>query len=124
MDVVTSLWQALLDGSWSIIGRYRREDRQVLVARKHDSTLMKARALTQRERQIVDRAGAGRSNKQIASEVGLSIGRVSGYLSCAMRKMGLRSRAELLLVAVTRGASHAPRAPSLSAFVNGPPDRP
>ena len=110
----STLWQCLLDGRWSIIGRYDRNARQVLVARENDPTLMKARALTDRERQIVDHAATGKSNKQIAYEVGLSIGSVSGYLSSALRKMGVSSRAELVVVAppreVTRGASRAPLA--------------
>ena len=93
-----ALWQGLLDGRWSIIGRYDREERQVLVARENDSALAKVRALTDRERRIIEEAATGRSNKQVAAEVGLSIGTVSGYLTSALRKMGLRSRAELIVV--------------------------
>lgn len=95
----SALWQGLLDGRWSIIGRYDRDDRQVLVARLNDAALTEARALTVRERQIVEHAAMGKSNKQVACEVGLSIGSVSGYLAGALRKMGLRSRAELVVVA-------------------------
>lgn len=94
-----ALWQGLLDGRWSIIGRYDRDERQVLVARLNDPMLTKARALTERERQLVEHAAMGQSNKQIAYATGLSVGSVSGYLSSAMRKMGLRSRAELIVVA-------------------------
>ena len=94
-----SLWQGLIDGRWSIVGRYDRHDRQVLVARENDATLTKSRALSDRERQIVEHASTGKSNKQIGCEVGLSVGSVSGYLTSALRKMGLRSRAELVVVA-------------------------
>ena len=95
----SALWQGLLDGRWTVIGRYHRAERQVLVARRNDPTLTKSRALTGRERQTVELAATGRSNKQIAYEVGLSAGSVSGYLASALRKMGLRSRTELVVLA-------------------------
>lgn len=102
------LWQGLLDGRWSIIGRYEQNERQVLVARLNDATLTKSRALTDRERALVEHAATGKSNKQIAYEARLSIGSVSGYLSSALRKMGLRSRAELIVVAPAVEASGSP----------------
>jgi DNA-binding CsgD family transcriptional regulator len=119
-----ALWHGLLDGRWSIVGRYEEDERQILVARRNDSPVTASRLLTERERQIVELAAAAKSNKQIAYDVGLSTGSVSGYLTTALRKMGIRARAELVVLvacgaaepgegSVRPGASRAP-------YVTGP----
>ncbi|MCO5952909.1 ATP-binding protein [Microbacterium yannicii] len=51
--------------------------------------------LSRREREVVGRAAAGRTNREIAAEMFLSPRTVETHMSNALRKLGLRSRDEL-----------------------------
>ncbi|WP_163632646.1 LuxR family transcriptional regulator [Microbacterium sp. B35-04] len=51
--------------------------------------------LSRREREVVGRAAAGRTNREIAAEMFLSQRTVESHMSNALRKLGLRSRDEL-----------------------------
>ena len=53
-------------------------------------------SLTVRERDIVGRAARGESNKVIAYELGLAPSTISGHLTKAAAKLGVRSRVELI----------------------------
>lgn len=65
--------------------------------------------LTERERQVLDFVLAGRLNKQIAAELGTSEKTVKFHRGNLMRKMGVRSVAELARwVADARGPGAAP----------------
>lgn len=57
--------------------------------------------LTPREREIAELVGAGRSNKVIAAEAGLSERTVKAHLNAIFRKTGIRNRVQLAL-AVSR----------------------
>jgi two-component system response regulator DesR len=59
--------------------------------------------LTDRERQILQRAGEGRSSTQIAAELHLSEGTVRNYLSEAIAKLGAANRTDAARIARTRG---------------------
>ncbi len=59
--------------------------------------------LTERERQILWRAGEGNSSQEIADELHLSEGTVRNYLSEAITKLGASNRVEAARVARTRG---------------------
>ena len=59
--------------------------------------------LTTREREVFERIVAGRLNKQIADELGISLRTVKGYRAQIMEKLGARSSAEL-----GKFASHTP----------------
>jgi len=52
--------------------------------------------LTLRERQVVGFASLGHSNKLIAYELGLKPSTIATHLSAAAKKLGLRSRLELI----------------------------
>jgi DNA-binding NarL/FixJ family response regulator len=93
-----TLWRGLVEGDWSIVDRYDLAGRSYLVARKNAPSVAKLRALTEQEREILTCAASGQSNKQIGYEVGLSIGSISSHVMSALRKMGLRSRAELVVL--------------------------
>jgi DNA-binding NarL/FixJ family response regulator len=51
--------------------------------------------LTQAERQVAERAAAGRSNREIADELVVSVRTVESQLSAAYGKLGVRGRAAL-----------------------------
>jgi two-component system response regulator DesR len=59
--------------------------------------------LSDRERQILQRAGDGRSSAEIASELRLSEGTVRNYLSEAIAKLGATNRTDAARIARTRG---------------------
>ena len=59
--------------------------------------------LSERERQILQRAGDGRSSAEIASELRLSEGTVRNYLSEAITKLGAANRVDAARIARSRG---------------------
>jgi two-component system response regulator DesR len=59
--------------------------------------------LSDRERQILQRAGDGRSSAEIAGELRLSEGTVRNYLSEAIAKLGAANRVDAARIARTRG---------------------
>jgi len=88
--------QALLDAVDAAIERDR--------ARRGDATRVaelevRYRALTEREREVMKLVVAGRVNKQIAAELGLSVVTVKVHRGQVMRKMLAKSVAELVRMA-------------------------
>ncbi len=59
--------------------------------------------LTDRERQILQRAGDGRSSAEIAAELRLSEGTVRNYLSEAIAKLGAANRTDAARIARAKG---------------------
>jgi two-component system response regulator DesR len=59
--------------------------------------------LTDRERQVLRRAGEGLSSSEIAAEFGLSEGTVRNYLSEAISKLGAANRVEAARIARSKG---------------------
>ena len=59
--------------------------------------------LSERERQILQRAGDGRSSSEIATELRLSEGTVRNYLSEAITKLGAANRVDAARIARARG---------------------
>jgi len=59
--------------------------------------------LTDRERQILQRAGDGRSSGEIAAELRLSEGTVRNYLSEAIAKLGASNRVDAARIARGKG---------------------
>ena len=88
--------QVLLDAVHAAIERDRARRRDAvsladLKARYHE--------LSERERQVMEFVVAGRANKQIAAELGLSLVTVKVHRGQVMRKMLARSVAELVRMA-------------------------
>jgi two-component system response regulator DesR len=59
--------------------------------------------LSDRERQVLQRAGEGRSSAEIAAELRLSEGTVRNYLSEAIAKLGAANRTDAARIARARG---------------------
>jgi DNA-binding NarL/FixJ family response regulator len=62
-----------------------------------------AEPLTAREEEVLRSIAWGRSNKEIASDLGLSIKTVESYKAAASEKLRLRNRNDIVRYAVTRG---------------------
>jgi DNA-binding CsgD family transcriptional regulator len=92
----TDAWTALVAGRWSLVDRFEENGRRYIVARRNEHGLADPRALTPRERAIAHLAALGKPNKLIAYELGLSESTIGSHLSAILRKLGLRSRVELI----------------------------
>ena len=90
-------WRGLVDGRWSLIDHFERDGKRFIVAHKNDPFVHDPRGLSVREKQISELIGMGRSTKEIAYELGLSLSAISMSAKAACEKLGLTSRAELAL---------------------------
>ena len=64
-------------------------------------------ALTMRQREVLRRVAEGRTGKQIASELGISLKTVESHKACISRQLGLRSTAALTRHAIELGLVRA-----------------
>lgn len=64
-------------------------------------------ALTLRQREVLRRVAEGRTGKQIASELGISLKTVESHKACISRQLGLRSTAALTRHAIELGLVRA-----------------
>ncbi len=62
--------------------------------------------LSRREKQIVDALLAGRTNKEIAQQLGVSDQTIKNQLTTLYRKVGVSSRLELVLWSMERRKKH------------------
>ncbi|MFM9449340.1 response regulator [Streptomyces acidiscabies] len=62
-----------------------------------------ANPLTDREREVLRAAADGRTNAELATELGLSQGTVRNYLSMAIQKLAARNRGEAVRIAREKG---------------------
>jgi two-component system, NarL family, response regulator NreC len=59
--------------------------------------------LTDREKEVLQRLAEGRSNKQVASDLGVGLSTVETHRANLMQKLSLRNTAEVVLYAVRKG---------------------
>ncbi|MGB8331952.1 MAG: LuxR C-terminal-related transcriptional regulator [Polyangiales bacterium] len=88
-------WRALVCGRWSLIDWFDADERRFLLAMANPPEVRDPRGLTERECQVVEYAVQGDTNKLIAYRLGLSQARVSALLRSAMKKLGVKTRAQL-----------------------------
>ena len=73
------------------------------VRRPTVTTELLGTALSEREAEVVQRVARGYSNKDVATQLSLSVKTVETYRARAMEKLGLESRAALVRYALERG---------------------
>ncbi|MGD8310877.1 MAG: helix-turn-helix transcriptional regulator [Chromatiales bacterium] len=105
-DDALAEWEALVAGRWSLIEHFDSDDRRFIVAVRNDPQYADPRGLTQRERQVAEYVGMGRSSSEIAYTLGLAPSSVTDCSLRAQRKLGLDSWREL----ATFFARNGPRA--------------
>lgn len=87
--------QDILDIIAKAFLKYTRESEQFA---KHTQAINRIKLLTKREREVVDCVFAGYANKKIASDLGVSNRTIELHRSNVMRKLGIKSVAELIKI--------------------------
>jgi len=77
---------------------------QAQAQRDHEAMLAR---LTAREQQVLERIVAGRLNKQIADDLGISIKTVEAHRANIMEKLEVTTVADLMKVALSKPEAHA-----------------
>ncbi|HEX4597800.1 MAG TPA: response regulator [Burkholderiaceae bacterium] len=78
-----------------VIACLDEESRRVQLRSRHVSVKEKLADLTRRDQQVMERVLAGKYNKVIADELGISMRTVEVHRSAILRKMGVRNAVEL-----------------------------
>jgi len=90
------IWWALLQGRWSMVEWFDTDRRRYILAVPNAPRVLDPRGLTKRESQVVAYAALGDSHKLIAYRLGISRSRTSNALSSAMRKLKVKTQAQLV----------------------------
>jgi len=80
----------------TLVHTFEENGSRYIVARENDAQSQGIEALTGRERQIVEHATSGFTNKQIAYNLGISDATVRVLMARAASRIGVRTRRELL----------------------------
>jgi len=89
-------WKALVAARWSLVDSFESDGRRYLVARRNSPNVRRMAALSRREREVVELAGAGHTNKLIAYALGISASTVGVLLHRAAGKLEVKSRNDLV----------------------------
>ena len=95
-DKALEIWNGLVRGRWSLVDWFDSDGRRFVVARPNTPALGDPRGLSPRELQVATYAARGEQGKVIGYRFGLSQGQVSAALASAMRKLGVKSQAQLV----------------------------
>ena len=91
------LWEEVLKGRWSVIDWFDTDGRRYVLALPNAAHVRDPRGLTEREYQVAMQLSTGDSCKVVAYDLGISRSRVSALLHGAMRKLGVRTREQLVI---------------------------
>ncbi len=95
-DAAVDRWRALVSGRWSLVDHFESDGKRYVLARRNDVKLGGTEALSERERQAIGFAALGHNNKLIAYEMGISPSTVSVLLLRGARKLGSKTRDEMI----------------------------
>jgi DNA-binding CsgD family transcriptional regulator len=95
-DDVLGKWRALVRERWTLVDRFERDGRHYMVAKRNEPRVTEPAALSRAERHVAACAVLGHSNKLIAYELGETEAAVATRLSRAAKKLGVKSRVELV----------------------------
>lgn len=94
-DEALSLWRCLVEQRWTLADVFETDGRRYVVA-VSNAPAAGCAALSEREAQVVQLASFGRSNKEIAYELGVTPSTVATLLGRAGRKVGAKTVVELI----------------------------
>jgi DNA-binding CsgD family transcriptional regulator len=89
-------WRALVGGRWSVLDHFESDGKRYLVARTNEPASRGPERLTERERQVLEYAALGLSNKEIAYELGIAAPTVRVLIARAALKLRATGREQLL----------------------------
>jgi DNA-binding CsgD family transcriptional regulator len=89
-------WQGLVRGRWSLVDWFDTDGRRFVLAKPNAPNIGDPRGLTEREAQVATYAALGESGKIIGYRLGLSTSSVSTLLKSAMRKLSVKTQAQLV----------------------------
>jgi PAS domain S-box-containing protein len=98
-ELMQAIQDVMQDASWfsrSVVERLAE-----IRAGSVDTT--RVAELTRRERQVLERVARGRSNAEIAGELGIAAQTVRNYITAVYEKIGVKSRVEAVVWARERG---------------------
>ena len=97
VELATRRWRPLVAARWSLLDDFDSDGRRFVVAVENATPCRAIRTeLSERERQVMTQAHLGRSDKEIAYELGLSTSTIRVLLHRAVRKLGATTRREAL----------------------------
>ncbi|MEM7138748.1 MAG: helix-turn-helix transcriptional regulator [Myxococcota bacterium] len=102
--------EGLLDGQWSMLDWFDHGGRRYVLVRPNAPRSRDPRALSPREHQVATYAALGESGKIVGYRLGLSPTLVSTSLRSAMRKLGVKTQAQLVIQMRCLGGTAAPSA--------------
>jgi DNA-binding CsgD family transcriptional regulator len=108
-ETALKIWWALLRGRWSMVEWFDTDRRRYILAVPNAPRVLDPRGLTNRECQVVAYAALGESKKLIAYRLGISGPRTSEALRSAMRKLCVKTQAQLVEKLHTLGAEQPPQ---------------
>jgi DNA-binding CsgD family transcriptional regulator len=90
------LWHGLVRGRWSLVDWFDTDGRRFMLAKPNAPHIGDPRGLTEREHQVATYAARGETNKIIGYRFGISPPRVSALINAGMRKLGVKTQAQLV----------------------------
>ena len=90
------VWAELVRGRWTLVDWFDSDGRRYVLARPNTGKASDPRGLTDREYQVAMYSAAGESNKLIGYRLGISAPSVSSLLRAAKRKLGVRTKPQLI----------------------------
>lgn len=94
-DKALDLWQALIDGRWSLLDTVDSDGRAFTVLHENPLSVRSRLALSERERQVAYLVARGHHVKLVAYELGIAASTVRSHLHSAMRKLNVADRSTL-----------------------------
>jgi DNA-binding CsgD family transcriptional regulator len=114
------LWEGLLAGRLVLVDWFDADGRRIIIARRTAAGDEHSARMSGREREVAHFAAQGESSKLIGYRLGISPSRVSTLLRTAMVKLGVRSKAQLVVMIRTLAAlGHSPSLPAAAMDSNG-----
>lgn len=90
------LWKGLVRGKWTLVDWFDTDGRRFVLAKPNAPRVRDPRGLTEREAQVATYASLGETSKLIGYRLGISQSYVSRLLGDAMRKLRVKTQAQLV----------------------------
>jgi DNA-binding CsgD family transcriptional regulator len=97
-ETAINVWQDLVGGPCSLVDAFESGGRLFVLAKANGARAARWRGLTPRESGILFHAASGESLKATSYRLGLSRSRISFLVSSIMRKLGVKTQAQLVLL--------------------------